>query len=99
MEDEALNDTIREWARLGNGNYYDATNADELEKAIAKAASAPYRVYDADGNVVASGTVGGSSVRLDPGTYTVVVLTDPEIRIEEVEVESGKKTKVTADDD
>ena len=99
LDDEALKDTFREWARLGNGNYYDATNADELEKAIAKAASAPYRVYDADGNVVASGTVGGSSVRLDPGTYTVVVLTDPEIRIEEVEVESGKKTKVTAGDD
>jgi hypothetical protein len=95
LDDEQLKETFRSWARIGNGSYFDATNAAELDEAIAKAASAPFRVYDQDGKVVASGTVDGSPVRLPAGTYTVVVLTDPETRFKKVEITGGERTKVT----
>ena len=74
---------------IGNGSYFDATNAQELDQAIAKAVLAPFRVLDGDGNVVASGTVGGDPIDLPPGNYTVVVLTDPEQRFESVVIEPG----------
>ncbi|HET7055450.1 MAG TPA: VWA domain-containing protein, partial [Thermomicrobiales bacterium] len=72
LDDDALRAQFRDWARIGNGSYFDATNAEELDQAIAKAVLAPFRVLDADGNVVASGTVGGDPVELPAGTYTVV---------------------------
>jgi hypothetical protein len=51
-------------------------------------------VLDADGNVVATGVVGGGSVSVPPGTYTVEVLSDPERTVEGVHVDSGQRTKV-----
>jgi len=45
--------------------------------------------------VVASGTVDGGSVRLPPGTYRIVVLTDPETVYEEVVVEPEGKITLT----
>ncbi len=95
LDDDALRAQFSEWAELGNGTYFDATNSDELDEAIAKAVQAPFRVLDADGNQVAAGTVDGNPVDLPPGTYTVVVLTDPEQRFEAVVVESGGEVELT----
>jgi hypothetical protein len=94
LDDEALKSTFRRWARLGNGTYFDATNAEELDEAIARAVQAPFRVYDAAGELVASGTVDGGSVRLPPGSYRVVVLTDPETVYEEVVVEPEGRVRL-----
>ena len=95
LDDEALKTTFKRWARLGNGTYFDATNAEELDEAIAKAVQAPYRVYDVGGELVASGTVDGSSVRLPAGTYRVVVLTDPETVYETIVVEPEGAVRLT----
>jgi hypothetical protein len=86
LDDDALRAQFGEWAELGNGTYFDATSADELDDAIGRAVQAPFQVIDADGVVVASGTVGGNPVDVPAGTYTVVVLTDPEVRLEDVTV-------------
>ena len=53
---------LRRWARLGNGSYFDAKGGEQLARAIRQAVSAPFRIYDAAGNEVASGTVGGLPV-------------------------------------
>lgn len=98
LDDDALRDQFREWAAIGDGTYFDATNSDELDDAIAKAVRAPYRVLDADGNQIAAGTVDGDPVELPPGTYTVVVLTDPEQRFEAVVVEPGKALELTLEE-
>jgi hypothetical protein len=89
LDDDALRAQFADWARIGNGTYFDATNAAELDDAIAKAVQAPVRVLDADGNVVASGIVGGEPIDLPPGTYTIVVLTNPEQRFENIVIEPG----------
>jgi hypothetical protein len=97
LDDDALRAQVSEWAELGNGTYFDATNAEELDEAIAAAVQAPFRVLDADGNVVATGTVGGNPVELPAGTYTVVVLTDPEQRYEDVVIGGGEEVELQLD--
>jgi hypothetical protein len=95
LDDDALKATFRGWARIGNGTYFDATNAEELNRAIAGAAGAPFRIYDANGNLVGSGTVGGDAVEVPAGVYTIVILTEPEVRIDQVAV--GPEAQLTID--
>jgi Mg-chelatase subunit ChlD len=99
LDDEALKDTFERWARIGNGVYVDAANAEELATAVETAVQAPFRVLDANGQVVATGVVGGGSVAVPPGTYTIEVLTDPTRRVEGVEVQSGERTRVELEDE
>jgi hypothetical protein len=75
---------MRRWARSGNGGYFDASGQDELARALERAVSAPFRVYDEAGNEVAGGTVGGDPVSLPPGRYSVVVLSEPPARFDAV---------------
>jgi hypothetical protein len=94
LDDEQLKQQFQQWARIGKGQYIDAGNAEELNAAIQRAIAPPYRVIDGAGNVVASGVVGGSSVRIAPGVYTVEVLTDPVQLYEGVVVQPGERTMV-----
>jgi hypothetical protein len=96
IDDPALEATFEEWAQIGNGQYIDAGNADELNDAVAQAVLPTYDVLNDDGGVVASGQVGAEPVSLPPGVYTVVINSDPEIVIEDVVVESGEETEVEA---
>jgi Mg-chelatase subunit ChlD len=80
---------LRRWARLGNGSFFAAKDGEQLGKLIRTAVSAPFRILDPAGNEVASGTVDGSGVPVPPGTYSVVVLTDPVVRFDDVLIEPG----------
>jgi hypothetical protein len=94
LADEQLKREFQQWARVGKGQYIDAGNAEELNAAIGRAVAPPYRVFDAAGNVVATCVVGGSSVRVAPGVYTVEVLTEPVQRYEGVVVQPGERTTI-----
>jgi len=95
LDDKRVRRSIQRLARLGHGTYFDARRPDQVAKAIRTAVSAPFRVYDEDGGLVARGTVGGAPVRLPPGTYRVVVLTDPQMTYAGVVVETGGSVVVT----
>jgi hypothetical protein len=69
---------IRRLAELGGGIYFDAKGAGQLDDALRAAVSAPFDAYDRTGALVASGIVNGPPIELPPGTYRVVVRTDPE---------------------
>jgi Mg-chelatase subunit ChlD len=94
LSDKRLKKAMQGWARLGKGDYFDARDSRQLARAVAAAVSAPYRVLDADGNEVAAGTVGGAPVKVPPGTYSVVVLADPTVRFDAVEVSPGKRASL-----
>ncbi len=81
---------LKDIAQAGGGRYIDARDKTELDRAIRTALAAPFDVLDAGGKVVASGTVGNARVRLRTGHYTVVIRTDPVIRIARVVVPAGK---------
>ena len=67
------------WAKLGNGSFFNATSSGDLNAAVAQAVSAPFRVLDKNGKVVATGTVNGTPVKVPPGSYRVEVLTEPAV--------------------
>jgi hypothetical protein len=94
LDDQALKDQFNSWARIGHGTYIDAGSAEELSAAVQTAVQAPFRVLNANGQIVATGVVGGGSVSVPPGTYTIEVLSDPERTVEGVEVQSGERKKV-----
>jgi hypothetical protein len=94
LDDQALKDQFKHWAKIGNGQYIDAANSAELSAAITKVVQPLYRVIDANGEVVATGQVGGPSQRVPAGTYAVEILTDPIQRLEEIEVKPGERTTV-----
>jgi uncharacterized protein (DUF1697 family) len=77
---------------------FDARDSRQLARAVAAAVSAPYRVLDADGNKVAAGTVGGTPVKVPAGASNVVVLADPTVRLDAVEVSPGKRASLTLPD-
>jgi hypothetical protein len=94
LDDEALKDQFKRWAKIGNGQYIDAANSAELSAAVTKVVQPVYRVIDTNGEVVATGQVGGPSQRVPAGAYTIEVLTDPVQRYEDVEVKPGERTTV-----
>ena len=95
VDDAALQATFAQWAELGGGFYFNASNAKELDAAVASALRAPFRVLDASGAIVASGVVNGAPLNLSAGVYTVEVLTEPVRRYEQVKVEGGQPVQLT----
>jgi hypothetical protein len=94
VNDPALQATFEAWAQLGGGRYFNADNAAELNRAVQQALVAPFRVRDAAGAEVATGTVNGDPVSLPAGDYTVEVLTEPTQRVE-ITVGGGEAVEVT----
>jgi hypothetical protein len=95
LDDRKLKSRMRRWARAGNGSYFDARDQKALGRALRLAVSAPYRVLDEAGNEVASGTVDGDAVALEPGAYSVLVLSDPVARFDGVGIAPGADVSLT----
>ena len=93
--DRAGRKALRAIAHAGNGTYHDARDPKTLEEAISAAFSAPFEVLDEGGTIVARGKVDGPTLKLPPGTYRVVVLSDPPTTLEAVAVTEGSTTAVT----
>lgn len=94
VQDDALKAQFREWAHLGNGQYFDAAGSAELGQAIAAAVQPPFRVLDAAGNEIATGLVDGDPVEVPAGTYTVEILSANTAAIDNVVVASGARIDV-----
>ena len=89
IDDAGLRTLFEEWAALGGGRYFAADNAEELGSAVQEALVAPFRVTDAEGALIAEGTVNDAPVELPAGAYIVEILTDP-IRRYETVIEGGQ---------
>jgi von Willebrand factor type A domain-containing protein len=63
--------TFRQWAKAGNGAFFEANDAAGLSNALAQAMRPGFEVLDAKGQVVAEGVTGPDKVKVLPGTYTV----------------------------
>jgi hypothetical protein len=95
VNDEALKAQFREWAHLGNGQYFDASGAAELGQSIAAAVQPQYRILNAAGDEVGTGLVDGDPVEVPPGTYRVEVLAAQTDVLDNVVVTSGARADVT----
>lgn len=71
IDEFALEQQFREWARLGNGAYFAATDAQDLARSINLAVQPSTFTALRKGVAVASGVVGGPAVTLPPGDYEI----------------------------
>lgn len=73
LADEATKTVMRRVAEVTGGEFFDAQDQQGLQLGIRAAMQAPFEVLDAADTVVATGQVGGDSVKVPEGIYRVVV--------------------------
>jgi hypothetical protein len=95
VKDRKATQTMRKWARAGNGTYFSARDLGQLARAVRSAVSAPFAVYDTSGGLMAEGVVNAAPVSLAPGSYRVVVSSDPEVTFDAIAVTSRETVTVT----
>jgi len=95
IDDAALAAQFAAWAEAGGGRYFGADNQAGLSEALQAALQIPFTVFDAGGNEVTSGLVGGEPVDIEQGLYRVVVYTLPPQIFEKVEVEGEQASTLT----
>jgi hypothetical protein len=71
IDEPKLAVTFRQWAKSGNGAFFEANDAAGLNNALAQAMRPGFEVLDAKGAVVAEGIVEGDAVQVMPGSYSV----------------------------
>jgi Mg-chelatase subunit ChlD len=71
IDDPKLHATLRHWADVAGGHYYEAKDAGSLDLAMTQATKSGFSILTAQNQVVAEGTVGGQPVAVLPGSYTV----------------------------
>jgi hypothetical protein len=89
IRDLSLKRQFEEWAGIGNGEYFDATDARGLRDSIETSLLPDFEVEDAGGKVVAAGRVDGDSIILRSGHYKVRILSEP-VQIHEIEILPGE---------
>ena len=85
---------MQAWAKVGHGQYFAANDPEQLSQAVTTIISAPFDVFD-HGARVGGGIVGGAPVRLPPGTYRVVVHSDPAVTFDAIVLQSGGAITLT----
>jgi len=71
LDDEKLAATFKRWSDLGGGASFDAKDAAGLDKSLTAALKPGFEVLNAQGQVIASGIVGGDAVAAPAGNHTV----------------------------
>ena len=71
LDDEKLAATFRRWSDAGGGAFFDAKDAAGLDKSLTEALRPGFEVLNAQGQVIASGIVGGEAVPAPAGNHTV----------------------------
>ena len=71
LDDQQLAATFRRWSDAGGGAFFDAKDAAGLDKSLTEALRPGFEVLNAQGQVLASGIVGGEAVAVPAGKHTV----------------------------
>lgn len=91
-----LKEQFESWARIGNGQYIEAHDKEELGEAVNRSLEVPFEVLLGD-EVVAMGVVNGESVPLLPGTYRVRLLGSKPLDLGRIEIEPRSEISLSAD--
>lgn len=94
IADETTREQLKMIARVSNGRYLDASDADELKSALKEVVRMTYTVYDEKGKSVYSDIVGTNPHRLKTGRYRVVIQANPPIEVPELTVEENLETEI-----
>ncbi len=78
IKEAASRQKLETIAQSTGGKYLDAKDSQQLLGSLQQALKIEYAVLDENGGVVASGTVGGETVRIKDGRYKLRVMLEPE---------------------
>jgi len=87
-------DQLKKVAETGQGKFFMAESAEELNKALAEAVRLTYSVYDDQNRLVYSKPLGVESNELMNGIYRVEVASDPPLVLPAVKIQKGKTSEV-----
>ena len=73
IDDNALKESFAQWAEIGGGEYFDTNDSQQLINSLQESLTPQYIVRNLAGETVAQGRLGGPSVELLPGDYTVAL--------------------------
>lgn len=94
IDDAALRQQFDTWAKIGNGRYFDASNAEALGTALSQASQISYQVFDDNNQEVATGYLDGAAVSLPVGRYRVEWIKQNQTHSEQISISSGKETVI-----
>ncbi|MFK7801679.1 MAG: VWA domain-containing protein [Anaerolineae bacterium] len=97
INDDALREKLQGWATLGNGLYFDATNASDLSAALSSSLASVYQLFDMEGQNVATGVVGAGPVEVAPGIYTIRISSVDGLTESMVVVPQGSAVQITSE--
>ncbi len=90
IDDDALRETFKSWAALGQGQYLNASNADELATAIRQMVETVFQIIDSEGSTVARGMTNDAALELPPGNFTVKYSLGGKVHEAMAEIKSGE---------
>lgn len=97
LADAALRARFDAWAHLGQGAYFDARDESGLQAAMDKALAPRFVVIGPDGNVAGAGTVGGGTLTLPAGHYSLRMEGKPDTSAIPLVVAAGEVTTLRVD--
>jgi hypothetical protein len=86
IDDAKLKKEFEAWAKLGNGEYFEANDKKSLDAAVKKALQIPYSIYSLEGEQLYKGVVGDEGLTLKGGVYKVIVESSPQKVFNEVRI-------------
>jgi hypothetical protein len=95
IKEAAARQELQSIAASTGGRYLDAKDAGELMAALEQTLRLEYAVVDAAGKEAGRGVVGGESLKLKEGVYTLRVLVSPQPLEQKVTVKPGGRTSLT----
>lgn len=79
--DAAAAARLREIAKVGRGSYFAVDSTTNLAEALREAVQLSYSVLSLSGEPMASGQVGGAALQLAPGSYRILLDSDPPVEL------------------
>ncbi len=90
IDELMLRETFQQWARLGNGRYFDAQDAQQLESSLSQSMQESYEIIDQQGTLIGAGEVGAAPIKLAPGAYRLRLVGGLGGAYKEIQIDSGK---------
>ena len=91
IDDDALTEQFTQWARIGQGDYFDAQDGDALRGVLQGIVKDGFRLVSASGEIW-FGVIDGEAIEVPPGRYQLIPDTDDQPR--DVTIRSGETNRL-----
>jgi len=92
---QAAREQLKKIAEVAGGIYFDASDSEQLRRALQIAGPTRYTVYNEQGESIFVGVLGEPGPRLPAGLYDVIIETTPPLELLGVAIQAEQKTTIT----